>query len=94
MDYTNANLGSLAAGRETQVIDWCISKLPYTTSFSAEDVVEDLFEGRFTSDRLPTKIIEAYRVACRDLQRKQILKGISSRPPGVETYVFNPNWEA
>lgn len=72
----NQNLGSLAAQREKEVIEWA-EKNPYT-SFSGEGITYKLFAEDEERDVIKSsqfrKVIRAYEVACEDLARKQILK--------------------
>ena len=66
--------GSLAKQREEQVIEWAMEHP--MTSFSGDAVCKALFgKDRFPKG-FPDKLLEAYRVACEDLRRKQILKGV------------------
>ena len=79
-------LGGLAKLREEQVIEWAMEN-PYT-SFSAKGICKELYKDdeRFTLP--PEEVIQAYAVACRDLRRKQILKGLS-RDRATEAFVLN-----
>lgn len=80
------NLGSFAAYREQQVIDWA-NQNPYV-SFTVDGFLSEVFEDRFPKESKQYKLLwEAYSVACRDLQRKQILKGIARE----DKEVFVPN---
>ena len=79
-------LGNLAKLREEQVIEWAMQN--QDASFSAEGVCKELYKDdeRFTLP--PEEVIQAYAVACRDLRRKQILKGLS-RNQDTEVFVLN-----
>jgi len=69
------NFGSLAKDRESQVLNFALEH-PYT-SFSGDDVCKYLFENRLPKNEFYSqRLIESYRVACEDLRRKQILKGV------------------
>ena len=69
--------GSLAKHREEQVVEWAMEHP--TTSFSGDAVCKALFgKDRFPKG-FPDKLLEAYRVACEDLRRKQILKGVHGK---------------
>ena len=79
-------LGSLAKGRETQVIEWAMEHPD--TSFSGDSVCMEIFgKDRFPKD-FPDELLEAYRVACEDLRRKQILKGVHGTK-GNMLYILN-----
>ena len=85
MEYKN--LGSLAADREQQVIEWAM-KNPYV-SFTVKGFVYEVFENRIPLTSKYYKLLaEAYSVACRDLQRKQILKGLD-RGNDKEVFILN-----
>ena len=82
----NKNLGSLAAQREKEIIEWA-EKNPYT-SFSGKGITQELFKKTEVRDVTKSsrfsKVIQAYEVACEDLARKQILKRTRE---GI--YIFN-----
>ena len=66
-------LGSLAKDRETQVIEWVMEHPD--ASFSGDGVCMELFGKDRFPNGFPDQLLEAYRVACEDLRRKQMLKG-------------------
>ena len=69
-------LGDLAKHREEQVIEWAMQN-PHA-SFTVKEFLMILYKDdeRFTLP--PQEVIEAYAVACRDLRRKQIFKGLGA----------------
>ena len=78
-------LGNLAAHREEQIIEWALEN--EEAAFTEQDVVHALYSD---GDRpIHPYVFEAFRVACRDLQRKQILKGLASVT--YERFVLNTN---
>ena len=85
-----ANLGSLAAAREAQVINW-VYENRRNDSFTADTVFFSIFEGRPMNDRMIKQVGECYRVACRDLCRKQVFK--QGGDPKLETYALNEDDE-
>ena len=79
-----AKLGLFAGFREEQIIEWAIEN--EEASFTSERVVGELFAD---GDRpIRSEVFTAYKVACRDLRRTQILKGLL-HSKDVEVYVLN-----
>ena len=81
------NLGNLAKDREKQVIEWALEN-PYT-SFSSKGIVKALFHDDTEEDirfskGFPDVLLQSYHVACEDLRRRQILKGV-----GNGSYILN-----
>ena len=76
------NLGNSASHRELQIIKWAT---PFK-DFTAEEVVISLWEGGKPKEA----VFEAYRVACRDLRRREVLKGIATND-GSERFILNDN---
>lgn len=79
-------LGGLAKLREEQVIAWAIEN-PHA-SFTAKGVCQELYKDDERFAVPPEEVIQAYAIACRDLRRKQILKGLS-RNRDTEAFVLN-----
>lgn len=81
-----AKLGNLAAHREEQIIEWALENDENMgQGFTEQDVVHALYGD---DDRpIHPDVFEAFRVACRDLRRKQILKGLGSVT--YERFVLN-----
>lgn len=69
--------GNLAKLREMQIIRWAM-KNP-DASFTTRGFLRELYKDDERFELPPQPVIEAYATACRDLQRKQILKGLGSR---------------
>ena len=79
-------LGDLAKHREEQVIEWAMENQDAT--FTAEGVCKELYKDDERFQLPPQEVIEAYAVACRDLRRKQILKGLT-RNRETESFTLN-----
>lgn len=81
-----AKLGNFAAHREKQIIEWAIENENDFEFFTSGTIVRRLYKD---GDRpIHPDVFDAFRVACRDLRRKQILKGLG-RVAGVERFVLN-----
>ena len=76
-------LGDLAKHREEQVNAWAMENQDAT--FTAESVCKELYKDDERFQLPPQEVIESYAVACRDLRRKQIFKGLG----GAESFTLN-----
>ena len=76
-------LGDLAKHREEQVIAWAMEN-PHA-SFTVKAFLMILYKDDERFAVPPEEVVQAYAVACRDLRRKQIFKGLG----GGESFILN-----